>query len=140
LKQVNSLLTLEKDFEQEYETVKWSTVFGKAIVKLTSQKIRLEKIENPNIDSIYAQYSEFISYISTTYSIEHKTLVDQTVNITQEDVIFNAKLSKEKIDAFDEEEKVKKETEEPNVEKVDPEDITFAAGSGTNQGFNQNFN
>ncbi|WP_027063222.1 hypothetical protein [Mesoplasma seiffertii] len=142
LKQVNALLTLEKDFEQEYQEVKWSTVFGKAIVKLTAEKIRLEKIENADIDLIYAQYSEFISYVGKTYEVEHKELLDQMVAISQETVLANAKLSKEKLESFEEAEKTKQAQEQPEVEKVNPENIAFGGGIGANpnQGFNQGFN
>ncbi|AUF83594.1 hypothetical protein CXP39_02150 [Mesoplasma syrphidae] len=139
LKQVNSLLTLEKDFEQDYQEIQWSTVFGKAIVKLTAEKIRLEKVENAEIDSIYAQYSEFISYVGKTYEVDHKDLLDQTGNLSQEVVLLNAKLSKEQVENFDKAENLKEESVQPEVEKVNPENITFGGGIGSNsnQGFNQ---
>ncbi|WP_026389789.1 hypothetical protein [[Acholeplasma] multilocale] len=138
--QVNNMLALEIDFNEELNEVKWAKEFGKSIVKITGLKQRIEKSENKDLDSIYAEYAEFITYIVKNFKTPRTKLIDDSINFTVEDVKFNSVLNETMKTKWKEKEleaKAKEEAklaEEAKVEKVNPEDVKV--NENPNQGQN----
>lgn len=119
VKQVNNMLALEKDFNQTFNDKAWTNVFAQAIVKITQEKQRFEKRDGLSVEEIYADYSSFLSYTSTTFEIGRNTLTEEIVNFSIDEVLIDATLTEQTKTHYKELEKEKIEAERRSQEAKD---------------------
>lgn len=119
---INDLVTLEKEHQASFEDQEWAVIFGKAVVLLTDQKHRFQRLDNRDVDAMYKDYTDLIAYIAKKYDFK-QSQIDPHQRIHQEDILTSAKLSSATINKFDEQEqaKIKTAKEAEKKQTVEPE-------------------
>ena len=119
---INDLVTLEKEHQTSFEDQEWAVIFGKAVVLLTDQKHRFQRLDNRDVDAMYKDYTDLIAYIAKKYDFK-QSQIDPHQRIHQEDILTSAKLSSATINKFDEQEqaKIKTAKEAEKEQTVEPD-------------------
>ncbi|QEH61891.1 hypothetical protein SCHIN_v1c06940 [Spiroplasma chinense] len=148
---VNNLLSLEKDHEASFKDVQWSTVFAKAIVNISKEKVKFEKPDNKSIEDCYGDYSGLLTKISNLYDVEKSTLTDSSIEISEKEIKLNQTVSLEMKEKYSEAiiedkpeglevEVVDNNSEQPNIGGINQNaGAGFGGGFGGSQGFGQGF-
>ncbi len=103
---INDLVTLEKEHQASFEDQEWAVVFGKAVVLLTDEKHRFQRLDNRDVDAMYKDYTDLIAYVAKKFDFK-QSQISSRHQIHQEDILTDAKLSSSMINKFDEEERTK---------------------------------
>ncbi|ATZ17324.1 hypothetical protein ELUMI_v1c06020 [Williamsoniiplasma luminosum] len=140
--QINNMLTLEKDFDVNMDDVQLAQTFAKAIVKITESKQRFEKNEK-TIDEIYAEYSSFLSETIKQFEVGRNELVNETLKITEEDILYSAIMNEAIKSKYKDLEKTQKAEEEKNKQAEEAakkqQEEPKKNNQNTNQGQGQGF-
>ncbi|ATZ16360.1 hypothetical protein JN01_0599 [Entomoplasma freundtii] len=140
VKQINNMLALEKDFNQTFNNQTWTTVFAQAIVKVTQQKQRFEKRDGLSVEEIYADYSSFLSYTSTTFEVGRNTLTEEIVNFSPDEVLIDATLTDQTKNHYRELEKERLEREKQAQETKDKPKPEFSSSQNQERTYSQQNN
>ncbi|AHI57535.1 hypothetical protein P344_00810 [Spiroplasma mirum ATCC 29335] len=79
IKQICSLLTLEKEFDASFNDEKYTVAFAQALANVTNESATIEKIDGTTFNQLDEDYVEYIKYICDNFKVKKDYITQENV-------------------------------------------------------------